>query len=588
MRVTVLGPLTVADGDGVVLPAGELPRRARQVLAVLSARHDRIQSKDALADAVWGNDLPGNHVATLEHYVSMIRRRLQPGSNAASWFIVTRGSGYLFDTGRAELDLAELRTRIRGLDDLPPEGSERLAAHGQILALARQLPFPEDPYADWAEPARTEVQFAAVNALLALAAAALPDDPARSLRLAQEAVGLSPFLESGYQAAMSAAVAMDRPDEALRIFDRCRRVLNEELGVPPSAELVRLQAAALAHRLPRPAEAQPAPTPPPTEPAVSARPATPQTSELDRAAVALGGFVGRQPLLDVLFEPAAPLMMHVVGPVGAGKSAFLTELARRAPGRVGIGHAGSLAGVFRLAWLRAALIDLGAGPDVLAAVDGARPDRALGPEDLELIGTVFDRPERVFLAVDDAADLDAAGVAELAWLSRHCPQLRVVLTYRYPSQVVDRPLAALDTAVVLRLGPLTHAELAPLGDERVAERSGGIPALVPVATRPPEIACAVAMQIARQRTRWMREPAWDVLRLCAVLGPLSAADLAPLTGRPVPEVLTAIDDLVHAHLLSDGPGGTVQHRSSLVRDAIREQVSQASSAHLREKLAAAS
>ncbi|HET6480664.1 MAG TPA: winged helix-turn-helix domain-containing protein, partial [Actinoplanes sp.] len=72
MRVSVLGQLTVTDDDGAEVPAAELPRRARQVLAVLAARHGRIQSKDALADAVWGDDLPGNHVAALEHYVSVV------------------------------------------------------------------------------------------------------------------------------------------------------------------------------------------------------------------------------------------------------------------------------------------------------------------------------------------------------------------------------------------------------------------------------------------------------------------------------------------------------------------------------------
>src|SRR3954454_6107779 len=106
MRVTVLGQLTVTDDDGAVLPAGELPRRARQVLAVLAARHGRIQSKDALADAVWGDELPGNHVAALEHYVSVLRRRLQPGQPTADSFIVTRAGGYLFSTMRTGLDLA--------------------------------------------------------------------------------------------------------------------------------------------------------------------------------------------------------------------------------------------------------------------------------------------------------------------------------------------------------------------------------------------------------------------------------------------------------------------------------------------------
>src|SRR4051794_34758290 len=78
LRVKVLGQLEAYDADGVSLPADGLPRRARQVLGVLAARYDRIQSKDALADAVWGTELPGNHVAALEHYVSVVRRRLQP------------------------------------------------------------------------------------------------------------------------------------------------------------------------------------------------------------------------------------------------------------------------------------------------------------------------------------------------------------------------------------------------------------------------------------------------------------------------------------------------------------------------------
>src|SRR5690242_9324643 len=244
MRVRVLGRLDVAGDDGVSLPAAGLPRRARQVLSVLAARYDRIQSKDALADAVWGTNLPGNHVAALEHYVSVIRRRLQPDGNASTWFIVTRSGGYLFDTGRTSLDLADVRARIRALDAVEPEA--RLAHQEEILALAQELPFPEDPYADWAEDARNEVQVAAVAALLELAAAALPQDAAKALRLAQEVIALDPFLEPGYRAAMSAAAALGRPDDALRLYERCKRMLDQELGVAPSAELTRLQRAILA------------------------------------------------------------------------------------------------------------------------------------------------------------------------------------------------------------------------------------------------------------------------------------------------------------------------------------------------------
>ncbi|BCY14614.1 hypothetical protein L3i22_097020 [Actinoplanes sp. L3-i22] len=567
----MLGQLTVVDGAGGVLPAGELPRRARQVLAVLAARHDRIQSKDALADAVWGEDLPGNHAGALEHYVSVIRRRLQPQGSPANWFIVTRSGGYLFDTSRAGLDLAGLRQLVRKLDTLGPGDPEQLRVHEEILGLARHLPFPEDPYADWAEPVRAEVSVAAVNALLRLAAAALAEDAPRSLRLAHEAIELNPFLESGYHAAMAAAVAMGRPDDALRIFERCRQVLDSELGVAPSAELAMIKQSVLASRAPA---ADPAPAPAPVASPAAAKPGE--------------RFLGRLTEIRLMVEPGTPPVVHFVGPSGAGKSAFLAELGRHTPGRIGIGDAGPAVGVLRLSWLRSVLTDLDAAPAAIEAVDRALPDHPLGQPDLELIAATFDRPEQVFLAVDDARDLDAASVAELAWLSGHCPGLRIVLTYDYPSQLSGRPLAGLGTPVVMRLGPLTAQELEPLGDPGVRELTGGIPALVAVARRPRPVASAVAMQVARQRTEWMPPLAWELLRVCAVLGDLGAAELATLTGQPVTDVLTCVDALVHAHLLRECPDGKVGHAGTLVRAAVAEQVSAATVLYLRKQLAAAS
>jgi DNA-binding SARP family transcriptional activator/energy-coupling factor transporter ATP-binding protein EcfA2 len=566
----VLGQLTVTAADGTVLPAGELPRRARQVLAVLAARHGRIQSKDALADAVWGAELPGNHVSALEHYVSVVRRRLQPDAPASACFIVTQGGGYYFDTGRAELDLADLRQQLRDLDGLPAGDSERLKRQEEILELSRELPFPEDPYADWADSARTEAQIAAVAARLELATASLAGDPTRALRLTQEAIELNPFLERAYLVAMEAATALERRDDALRYFERCRRVLHDELGVAPSGDLMMLHQRLLADR--RPGD-------------------TPKTAHVPDRRPLPERFLGRVAELRVLLEPRQPRVVHIVGPSGCGKSAFLAELARHLIGRTGIGVAGSSVGVHRLAWLRPALTQLGAGPEVLAVVDAAEADRPLGRSELEMVGAALTGPARaeaggpVLLAVDDAADLDATSVAELAWLSANCPALHLVLTYCYPSEIAQRPLAGLGTPVVLRLEPLTGQELAPLGDDTLLERTGGIPALVAVATRPREITLGVAMQTARARTRWMPDPAWEILRLCAVLGDLSAADLVRLTGYPADEVLAAIDQLAHARLLGERDDGLTGHCATLIRDAVAGQVSSASSRYLRELLA---
>lgn len=596
MQIKVLGRLVVTDADGAALPAEDLPRRARQLLGVLAARHDRIQTKDALADALWGEELPGNHAATLEHYVSVVRKRLQPQRSAGESFIVTRSGGYVLDTTRAGLDLAQLRHLVQRLDTHPAGDPERLRLHQEILDIAVDLPFEEDADAEWTRTARSDVRDATLAALLALSDAALDDDPARALRLAQQAVDLDPFLEQSYRAAMTAAAALGRPDEALRWYERCRQVLDEELGIAPAAQTTHLRQLVLTSRRPPAVATLAPPTPPPgtppsaSPPPMAATPATPAPAAAPRRApVRPGGaiFVGRHTELALLLDEQPAPVVHLVGPPGAGKSALLAEVRDRAVGRVGVGHGPSgSAPALRLAWLRTALDEVDAGPAALAAIDAASTQqRPLSIDEMEILAGALDRPQPVLLAVDDAAELDETSAAELAWLGQRCPLLSVVLTYRYPSAVNGRPIAALGTPIVLRLAPLNEDEVGELDESDLMERTGGIPALVGTAHRPPAVATAVAMQIARSRTQWMSPVSWEVLRLSAALGSLRVGDLAALTGAPLAEILGYVDQLIHADLLIEEPGGQVRHRSSLIRTAVAAQVSNASGTHLRERLA---
>jgi hypothetical protein len=83
----------------------------------------------------------------------------------------------------------------------------------------------------------------------------------------------------------------------------------------------------------------------------------------------------------------------------------------------------------------------------------------------------------------------------------------------------------------------------------------------------------------------MPPAAWQVLSLIATLGSLRVDQVASLAGLPLVDVLTCVDQLVHAHLVVEGPDGHVRHASTLVRDAVAEQVSSAHSMHLRRRLA---
>ena len=60
--------------------------------------------------------------------------------------------------------------------------------------------------------------------------------PADAVRCAGEAVELAPFRESGYRRLMEAYAAAGDRAESLRVYERCRRLLADELGAYPSPE----------------------------------------------------------------------------------------------------------------------------------------------------------------------------------------------------------------------------------------------------------------------------------------------------------------------------------------------------------------
>ena len=70
VRIAVLGPLTVTDGDGP-LPLGG--PKSQQVLASLVAAYPRAVSVQALVDEVWPDDPPSTAAHVVSTYVSGLR-----------------------------------------------------------------------------------------------------------------------------------------------------------------------------------------------------------------------------------------------------------------------------------------------------------------------------------------------------------------------------------------------------------------------------------------------------------------------------------------------------------------------------------
>src|SRR4051812_35539501 len=116
MDYRILGPLEVVDADGRRVELGA-PRQ-RAVLAVLLAHANQVVSIDRLIDELWGHTPPNAATASLQAYVSNLRRALEPtrAPRTPAAVLVTEAPGYVL--------------RLRG-DDLDAVRFERHATEGR-------------------------------------------------------------------------------------------------------------------------------------------------------------------------------------------------------------------------------------------------------------------------------------------------------------------------------------------------------------------------------------------------------------------------------------------------------------------------
>jgi DNA-binding SARP family transcriptional activator/TolB-like protein/Tfp pilus assembly protein PilF len=225
LSIGILGPLTI-EVDCASL--GKTPRKARALLAYLSAQGGRAISRERLADLLWPYQGTDQARHSLRNCLLELRKAL---GAAADPHLGTDFSTCRINAAEVDLDRFERLARSAQPEDL------RAAAvlyRGELLA---DFVVDSEPFQEWLTAERDRTLDLACGVLQRLGAqedAAGEHDAA--IRTARRLVALDPLSEVGHRALIRAYMRAGRRPEALRQFRNCTEILKRELDVAPDAE----------------------------------------------------------------------------------------------------------------------------------------------------------------------------------------------------------------------------------------------------------------------------------------------------------------------------------------------------------------
>jgi predicted ATPase/DNA-binding SARP family transcriptional activator len=465
VRIGLLGPLEIVTADGPV--AFGAPKE-RALLTLLALRVGRPVSTTEVIDALWGESPPRTARKAVQTYVGSLRRHLPPGA------ISTNAGDYCLNG--ADVDVQRFEGLLRKGRRLSTAGEHAAAAAAltEALGLWRGPPLP-----DLVDQERGSVEAVRLVELHDLAEEDLADlwlargDHDAVIPALETAVGREPLRERRWAQLMVALYRAGRQSDALRAYQRIRRLLGEELGVSPGEALVLLEQAILAQ--------DPKLRPVPPDPGADER--------RRRWAAAVGGsrlpvaantFIGRQIECDSI---AALLdrgrLVSVVGSGGCGKTRLAIEVANQ----IGDHFADGVA----LARLASA-DDQSVVAQVAAAFDvAAEPDRPLLETVVAALAgrhvlIVLDNCEHVIAAAADTAEVLVSSCTQVSILATTREALLCPSEHRFSLGPLHKPSAVdlfVARATAARGRPVDETEMASV--DEICRRLDGLPLAIEIA-----------------------------------------------------------------------------------------------------------
>jgi DNA-binding SARP family transcriptional activator len=244
IRITLFGALEVAHGQAA--PQRPPTQKVLSLLGYLVAHHDVPQGRDKLVDLLWPDLLPRQGRRMLSDALWRARRLLTPPGAEDTPLLDISGAAVAFrptpDTSVDLIAFERLLKPIAGRLDDPDiaTAADAIEPMREAVALYRG-DFLEDCYDDWTLFERERLRELYLGTLRRLLASDMSAQAyAAALQTALRLVRADPLREEAHRDLMRLYYLLGREADALRAYEQCAKLLDEELGVEPDPATVSL------------------------------------------------------------------------------------------------------------------------------------------------------------------------------------------------------------------------------------------------------------------------------------------------------------------------------------------------------------
>ena len=438
MRVALLGPLHVSLGSQPITNFGY--DKVRALLAYLMLEDDRPLQRDALAALLWPDAPAGAARKSLRTALATLRQAIGDATAQPPVLQIDHDTIQRNPHADVVLDVTDLRMHLAAVERhahatalVCVDCADQLARAVELYrgAFLQQISVPDSvAWEEWALLIRERLHGQLLDALAQLMAyheARGEDDRAR--KYAWRALALEAWDEAAHRCLVRVYARAGQRNVALAQYERCRKVLAEELGIEPAVETVALYQQISARPIER------------LRGTGSAH-QTPSTPILPQPLTPLIGREREISTLSALLQQSPLRLLTLVGPPGVGKS------------RVGLATAAAVEAAFAGGGVFVSLATLRDPDLVIPAIAKALDFRESTDESLVMLLATYLRTKHMLLLLDNCEQV-AAAAPQIAALLQYAPHIKVIVTSRIPLRISGEhehrvaPLACPDTAPLL-------------------------------------------------------------------------------------------------------------------------------------------